>query len=43
MKKINIETGVGIFIICGLLSLAYLSIKLGDISIFSTKQAIYLI
>jgi phospholipid/cholesterol/gamma-HCH transport system substrate-binding protein len=38
MKKINIETGVGIFIVVGLLCLAYLSVKLGDISLFGTKQ-----
>ncbi len=38
MKKINIETGVGIFIILGLLSLAYLSVKLGDVNLFGTEQ-----
>ncbi|MEN8263780.1 MAG: outer membrane lipid asymmetry maintenance protein MlaD [Nitrospirota bacterium] len=38
MKKINIETGVGIFIIIGLLSLAYLSVNLGDVSLFGTDQ-----
>ncbi len=38
MKKINIETGVGIFIILGLLCLAYLSVKLGDVSLFGTEQ-----
>lgn len=38
MRKINIETGVGIFIVIGLLCLAYLSVKLGDVSLFSTKQ-----
>jgi len=38
MKKFNIETGVGIFIILGLLSLGYLSINLGDISLFGTHQ-----
>jgi phospholipid/cholesterol/gamma-HCH transport system substrate-binding protein len=38
MRKINIETGVGIFIVVGLLCLAYLSVKLGDVSLFGTKQ-----
>ncbi len=38
MKKINIETGVGIFIILGLLCLAYLSVKLGDVNLFGTEQ-----
>jgi len=38
MRKINIETGVGIFIVLGLLSLAYLSVRLGDVSLFGTKQ-----
>ncbi|RJQ44365.1 MAG: outer membrane lipid asymmetry maintenance protein MlaD [Nitrospiraceae bacterium] len=38
MKKITIETGVGIFIVCGLLSLAYLSVKLGDVNLFGSQQ-----
>lgn len=38
MKKINIETGVGIFLIIGLLCLVYLSVRLGDINLFGTKQ-----
>ncbi len=38
MKKINIETGVGIFIIIGLLSLAYLSVNLGDVKLFGSDQ-----
>ncbi len=38
MKNINIETGVGIFLIVGMLCLGYLSIKLGDVSLFRTKQ-----
>ena len=38
MKKINIETGVGIFIIIGLLSLAYLSVNLGEVSLFGSDQ-----
>lgn len=38
MKNINIETGVGIFIIIGLLSLAYLSVNLGDVELFGSEQ-----
>jgi len=38
MKKINIETGVGILLIFGFLCLAYLSVKLGDVKLFSSKQ-----
>lgn len=38
MKKINIETGVGIFLVAGLICFAYLSVKLGDVSLFGTKQ-----
>ena len=38
MNKINIETGVGIFLIAGLLSLGYLSTRLGDVDLFGTEQ-----
>lgn len=38
MRKINIETGVGIFIIVGMLCLGYLSVKLGDVNLFGTEQ-----
>ncbi|MEW6110375.1 MAG: outer membrane lipid asymmetry maintenance protein MlaD [Nitrospirota bacterium] len=38
MKRINIETGVGFFLILGLICLAYLSVKLGDINLFGSKQ-----
>lgn len=38
MKKINIETGVGIFLIAGLICLGYLSVKLGDLNLFGTRQ-----
>jgi phospholipid/cholesterol/gamma-HCH transport system substrate-binding protein len=38
MKKINIETGVGIFLILGLLCLGYLSVKLGDLNLFGTEH-----
>jgi len=38
MKKINIETGVGILLIAGLLCLGYLSVSLGDVNLFGTDQ-----
>ena len=38
MKKINIETGVGIFLIAGLLCLGYLSVKLGDVNLFGSDR-----
>jgi phospholipid/cholesterol/gamma-HCH transport system substrate-binding protein len=38
MNKLSIETAVGFFLIIGLLSLAYISIKLGDVELFGTKQ-----
>jgi len=38
MKNINVETGVGIFLIAGLVCLGYLSVKLGDINLFGTRQ-----
>ncbi|UCD34726.1 MAG: outer membrane lipid asymmetry maintenance protein MlaD [Nitrospiraceae bacterium] len=38
MKNITIETGVGIFLVAGLLCFGYLSVKLGDVSLFGTKQ-----
>lgn len=38
MKNINVETGVGILLIVGLLCLGYLSISLGDVSLFGTNQ-----
>ena len=38
MNKINIETGVGIFLITGLLCLGYLSTRLGDVDILGTEQ-----
>jgi phospholipid/cholesterol/gamma-HCH transport system substrate-binding protein len=37
MRKITIETGVGMFVIFGLMALGYLSIKLGDVSLFGRK------
>jgi len=38
MKKINIETLVGLFLVIGFICLGYLSIKLGDIHPFGSKQ-----
>ena len=38
MNKMNIETGVGIFLIAGLLCLGYLSTKLGDVDLFGNEQ-----
>jgi phospholipid/cholesterol/gamma-HCH transport system substrate-binding protein len=35
MKKYPMETSVGIFVVIGLLCIAYLTIKLGDVSIIS--------
>lgn len=38
MKKFNVETGVGILIIVGMLCFGYLSVKLGGVSLFGTEQ-----
>lgn len=38
MKNINVETGVGIFLIIGLICLGYLSVSLGDVNLFGTDQ-----
>jgi phospholipid/cholesterol/gamma-HCH transport system substrate-binding protein len=38
MQKITIETGVGLFLVVGLLCLGYLSVKLGNVSLFGTEQ-----
>lgn len=40
MKRINVETGVGVFIILGLLCLGYLSVQLGDVNLFGTDEYI---
>ncbi len=37
MKKYSMETTVGIFLVFGLLALAYMTVKLGDISLFGDK------
>ncbi|GAB4281986.1 MAG: outer membrane lipid asymmetry maintenance protein MlaD [Deferrisomatales bacterium] len=34
MKRFNVETGVGLFLVIGFLSFAYLSVKLGDVQVF---------
>jgi len=34
MKKFNVETAVGIFLIAGFVCFAYLSVKLGDLNLF---------
>jgi len=38
MKKLKIETAVGLFVVIGLVSIGYMSIKLGDVSIFSDNS-----
>lgn len=38
MNRINVETGVGIFLIAGLICLGYLSTKLGDVNLFGSEQ-----
>ena len=38
MKKINTETWAGIFVVLGILSFGYLSVKLLDISLFGSRQ-----
>lgn len=37
MKKLDLELTVGIFILAGILSLGYLSIKLGKMEVFGSK------
>jgi phospholipid/cholesterol/gamma-HCH transport system substrate-binding protein len=34
MKKYSLETGVGIFVVIGLLCVAYMTVKLGKVSLF---------
>jgi len=38
MKRFNIETGVGIFMLIGFLSFTWISIKLGNINIFGNDN-----
>jgi len=35
MKRLNLETGVGVFLIVGFLSFAYIAIKLGGVDVLS--------
>lgn len=37
MKKINVELGVGLFVIMGLLCLGYLSVKLGKMEVLGSR------
>jgi len=45
MKRFNLELGVGLFVLAGILSLAYLSFRMGDLELFGKKgyevQAIF--
>ena len=34
MKRLNLELGVGVFVLAGLLCLTYLSVRLGDLGVF---------
>jgi len=36
MKRLNVETIVGVFMIAGFLAFAWISVRLGDIKIFAT-------
>ena len=38
MNRINIETGVGIFLVIGLISLGFLSVKLGGVNLFGAQH-----
>jgi phospholipid/cholesterol/gamma-HCH transport system substrate-binding protein len=37
MKKFDLELGVGLFVLAGILSLAYLSFRMGDLELFGKK------
>jgi len=37
MKKFNVETAVGTFVVAGFLCFAYLAVKLGDVHIFGRE------
>jgi len=37
MKRLNIETAVGIFMVIGFLCFAWLSVRLGDVGLFSSE------
>ena len=34
MKKYSLETTVGVFVVIGLLCIGYMTVKLGDVSLF---------
>ncbi len=38
MKKFNLEISVGIFLLVGILCMAYISINLGEMEVFSSKR-----
>ena len=38
MKKFKMETAVGIFVVIGLVCIGYMSIKLGDVTIFGDNS-----
>ncbi len=38
MKKFNVETGVGIFMVLGFLSFAWLAVELGDVDLFGARS-----
>jgi phospholipid/cholesterol/gamma-HCH transport system substrate-binding protein len=35
MKKISLETGVGVFMVIGFLCFAWISVRLGDVNLFA--------
>lgn len=37
MKRLNIETAVGVFLVMGFLCFAYLSVKLGEVNLFGNN------
>jgi phospholipid/cholesterol/gamma-HCH transport system substrate-binding protein len=37
MKRFNVEVAVGVFLVAGFICFAYLSVKLGDVALFSEK------
>jgi len=37
MKKFNVETAVGTFVVAGFLCFAYLAVKLGDVQVFGRE------
>lgn len=38
MKRISVEAAVGLFLVAGFLCFAYLSVRLGDVSLFGDKS-----